>query len=149
MDFATRKMVNVASQLPFNIHNRVHPTGSPIHPLVQQWILSIRTMITHSTRIRYSNGDIARLRKERSKYYHGLGRLRSISPSFHGSQVGPWSRTRSPSPNAEPPSAARLLNIRLVGYTDPRTRGRARERTQHPTGLPGLGARELPNNSSS
>ena len=137
LHFATRRMVNVASQVPFNLHNRVIPQAQS-HSSSRSTLDYVNPHHDHPYYSDfYSTRDLARLRKERSKYYHGLGRLRSISPSFHGSEVDPSSRTRSPSPSGEQPSAARLLNIRLVGYTDIRTRGRARERAQHPTGLPG------------
>jgi len=130
-------MVNVASRIPFNLHNRVisktksHSSCSTLD--------SVNLYHDHAFHPEFhSNRDTGHMRKERSNYYHGLGRLRSTSPSFHGSEVGPGFRTRSPSPNAEQSGPARLLNIKLVGYTDSRTRGRARERTLRSTGSPGL-----------
>lgn len=135
--FSTRKMVDVASQFPFNLHNRVIPKTES-HSSSRSTLDFVDPYYSDF----YASRDIARFRKERSKYHPGLGRLRSISPSFHGFEIGSSSRTRSPSPNAEQPTAVRLLNIRLVGYTDTRTRGRARERTQCPTGLPKLRSSE-------
>lgn len=87
----------------------------------------------------YSHQDLVRLRKERSKYYHGLGRLRSLSPELDSVFYHPGTRTRTPSPaEREKAGPVRMLNIRLVGGAETRTRGRARERTEYPSGLPGL-----------
>jgi hypothetical protein len=130
-------MVNVASRIPFNLHNRVI-SKTKSHSSSRSTLDSVNPYHDHPSHPDfYSSRDKAHPQKERSNYYHGLGRLRSTSPSFHGSEVGPSFRTRSPSPSAEQTGPARILNIKLVGYTDPRTRGRARERTLHSSGLPG------------
>lgn len=140
-------MVNVASQIPFNLHNQVLPkTHSQSSSRSASG--SFDPYYDHGYHDFYANNrEIARFRKQMSKYNHGLGRLRSVSPpsgfSGHHSQdplTGPSSpRTRSPSPSADDlTSPARLLNIRLVGYSDTRIRGRARERGPNPSGLPGL-----------
>ena len=132
-------MVNVASQLPFNLHNQV----------IQKTEYHSRSRSVSESRDRYydrrdrscypalySNHDMDHFRNQ-SKYTHGLGRLRPASPHLGFLEGGLSTRTRSPSPiAAEQPTPARLLNIRLIGYTDANVRGRARERGSYPTGLP-------------
>ena len=134
-----RKMVNVSSQIPFNLHNQVIPKAQS-HSSSRSGSESFDRYYGHayySYSDFHSNQDIERSRKQRSEYDHGLGRVRSVSPSYNV-EAGPSARPRSLPPAAEQPSAARLLNIRLVGYDDTRVRGRTRERGAHPTGFPGL-----------
>lgn len=133
-------MVNVSSQIPFNLHNQVIPKTQS-HSSSRSGSESFDRCYGHAYYTYsdfHSNQDIGRLQKQGSKYDHGLGRVRSVSPSYNRVEAGPSARPRSHSPAAEQPSAARLLNIRLVGYDDTRVRGRTRERGTHPTGFPGL-----------
>ncbi|KAF9535212.1 hypothetical protein CPB83DRAFT_843672 [Crepidotus variabilis] len=144
------KMVNVASQIPFNLHNQVLPkthSQSSSRSASGSFDPYYDHGYPHYSDFYANNREIARFRKQMSKYNHGLGRLRSVSPPNgfpgHHSQDPLTSlsspRTRSPSPSADDlTSPARLLNIRLVGYSDTRIRGRARERGPNPSGLPGL-----------
>ncbi len=131
-------MVNVASQLPFNLHNQVIQK-TQYHSRSRSVSESRDRYYDHRDRsypALYSNHDMEHFRKQ-SKYTHGLGRLRPVSSHLGFLEAGLSTRTRSPSPIAEQPTPARLLNIRLIGYTDANVRGRTRERGSYPTGLPG------------
>jgi hypothetical protein len=127
-------MVNVASQLPFNLHNQVIRKAE-YHSRSRSVSESRDRYSDHRDRsyaALYSNHDMEHFRSQ-SKYTHGLGRLRPVSPHLGFLEGGLSTRTRSPSPIAEQPTPARLLNIRLIGYTDANVRGRARERGSYPS----------------
>lgn len=113
------KMVNVASTIPFNLHNK----------------------ILSSKRSRSASGSIDHHPRDhdyQSEYGYSSHRQPNLYP--YDGQVG---GSRSASPYAGPtvghsqtldkPMPTPLLNVRLVGYTDDMTksRGRARERRCH------------------
>jgi len=130
------KMVNVASRIPFNIHNREIP------PEKSQSV---------SRSASRSSNEIYMQRRSNVHTSHGQQRNR---PSYHpdypysdphtshssislGPEAGPSSGTQSLT--LEQPRPMPILNVRLVGYADAKNRGRAKERGPQPTGLPSPG----------
>lgn len=120
-----RKMVNVGSQLPFNLHNQVIPepeahdsiSRSPSRSDVSGYYYD-----SNKTDYRYQNHHNGRR--------HGRGftlRSRSASPSYTPSAV----ITDQPKPNP-------ILNVRWVGFTpkEVKNRGRQRERKSSQSGTP-------------
>ncbi|KAF8967538.1 hypothetical protein BDZ97DRAFT_1803853 [Flammula alnicola] len=118
------KMVNVASQIPFNLHNQVIPVENSKH--------------SNSRSVSASEDKQYGQRQPYPSYGNPYGHAppsRSRSRSL-GPQVGPSHGTRSQSPTSVQPKPTPILNLRLVGYMDTRARGRTRDRGSHPTGLP-------------
>ena len=129
-------MVNVASRIPFNIHNRVIP-----YEKSQSVSRSASRSFDDNYPQPYSNfHDHQRNRPSYHANYLNNYPHTSRSSSFLGPEAGPSSGTQSLT--LEQPRPAPILNVRLVGYTDTNTRGRTRERGPHPTGLlsPGIGS---------
>lgn len=130
------KMVNVASQIPFNLHNQVL---SPERSYGSVSRSASGSIDQHSrdhdyrTDYGYSIHGIARQRNFYVSTYDNIqaDRSRSASPSA-GPTVGPSSQTLD---HAKPTP---ILNVRLVGYTDNmcQTRGRARERQSQSIDMP-------------
>jgi hypothetical protein len=121
----TRKMVNVGSQLPFNLHNQVIPepeahdsiSRSPSRSDVSGYYYD-----SYNTDYRHQNHHNGRRR--------GRGftlRSRSASPSHTPSAV----ITDQPKPNP-------ILNVRWVGFTpkEVKNRGRQSERKYSQSGTP-------------
>jgi hypothetical protein len=126
-------MVNVASRIPFNIHNRVIPQEKS-----QSVSRSASRSFDDSYRQPHSNFD--HHQRNRPSYHANYPNNyphTSCSSSSLGPGAGPSSGTQSLT--FEQPRPAPVLNVRLVGYTDANTRGRTRERGPHPTGLPSPG----------
>ncbi|KAF8165983.1 hypothetical protein B0H34DRAFT_691350 [Crassisporium funariophilum] len=120
------KMVNVASHIPFNLHNRVIPPESQ-HSISRSASGSMdghfrRYRTNPYTDIRHTTYD-----------FEQTSRASSLAP---GHDSGPHSRLGSRPLATEQPKPTPILNVRLVGYTDTRIRGRARERGLQPSGLP-------------
>lgn len=134
-------MVNVASQIPFNLHNRVIPMeksmspshsrsasesgeyDQPYHP--SQTYFDV-----------YSNQNSARRRK-RHPYTENTHFYADLAPSdYTWNEAGPSNMARSRSPTTIQPRPTPILNVRLVGYTDIKSRGRTTEKELHPSGLP-------------
>lgn len=126
-----RKMVNVGSQLPFNLHNQVIPepeahdsiSRSPSRSDVSGYYYN--SYQTDSRRQNHHNGR-----------RHGRGfslRSRSASPSHTPSAV----ITDQPKPNP-------ILNVRWVGFTpkELKNRGRQRERKASQSGTSKSGEEE-------
>lgn len=120
------KMVNVGSQLPFNLHNQIIPepeahdsiSRSPSRSDVSGYYYN-----SNNTDHRYQN-------HHRNGRRHGRGfslRSRSASPSHTPSAV----ITDQPKPNP-------ILNVRWVGFTpkEVTNRGRQRERKSSQSGTP-------------
>ncbi|KAF8804828.1 hypothetical protein BYT27DRAFT_7213621 [Phlegmacium glaucopus] len=133
------KMVNVASQIPFNLHNKVIPPERSYGSVSR----SASGSIDHHSRVHdyqndygYSNHGIARHRHFYVSAHDDRrdDRSRSVSPSADG----PSSHTRYHSQTLDQPMPTPILNVRLVGYTanTSKTRGRARERESHSTEVP-------------
>jgi len=129
-------MVNVASRIPFNIHNRVIP---------QEKSESIsrspsRSFDDNHLQPHPNFHDHHRNRPSYHANYLYNYPPTSRSSSSAGPEAGPSSGTQSLT--LEQPRPAPILNVRLVGYTDTNTRGRTKERGPHPTGLvsPGIGS---------
>jgi len=129
------KMVNVASQVPFNLHNKVLPPERSYSRSDSGSIDQHLRDHNYQTEYGYSN--------------HGISRQRNFYTSVYDDRV--TDRSRSASPSARPivgssylsqalndPKPTPILNVRLVGYTDNmnKIRGRTRERQSRPTDMP-------------
>ncbi|KAF8179232.1 hypothetical protein BJ912DRAFT_644171 [Pholiota molesta] len=137
------KMVNVASQIPFNLHNRVVPMeksmssshsrsasesgeyDQPYHP--SQTYFDV-----------YSNRNSARKRKRHPHTGNPHFYADLAHSGYTWSEAGPSNTARSRSPTTIQPRPTPILNVRLVGYTDIKSRGRTTERGPHPSGSPSL-----------
>ncbi|KDR84495.1 hypothetical protein GALMADRAFT_237385 [Galerina marginata CBS 339.88] len=137
------KMVNVASHIPFNLHNQVIPQEH--HSISRSASGSVDAFDGQHRHPRalypdfYSNQDTNRHQQHNpqaiSSYPFGdPPRSRSPSPSS-GLPAGPSTGTRSWAQISEQPKATPILNVRLVGYTDTMSRGRTRARGLAPSGL--------------
>ena len=118
-------MVNVASQIPFNLHNRVLTPQRSYESLSRSSSAS-ESVDQHSRdhdNYGYSNYGIV------------IPRQRNIYPSAYSYR--PADRTRSP---LDPPLSTPILNVRLVGCSDnmTKTRGRTRERQSRSTDMPNI-----------
>ncbi|KAF9476785.1 hypothetical protein BDN70DRAFT_881975 [Pholiota conissans] len=129
------KMVNVASHIPFNLHNRVIPVEKSMSPSVsrspsQSADYDEPYHPSHTYFDVYSNRNSARKRKRHPFIGH-----RDLSPNGSWTVAGPSNIARSRSPITIEPRPTPILNVRLVGYTDVTTRGRTTERgsLQSPT----------------
>jgi len=131
------KMVNVASQVPFNLHNKVLPPerfyGSVSHSSLDQRARD------HDYQTDYSNHGNAR---PRNFYISSCNdgqtdKSRSASPSSD-LMAEPSPYTRCLPRTLDHPTPTPILNVRLVGYTDNMTksRGRTRDRPSLSTDLP-------------
>ncbi|CAA7269819.1 unnamed protein product [Cyclocybe aegerita] len=136
------KMVNVASQIPFNLHNQVIPE-QPQHSRSASGSVEPQEDDPYAPSTIsdfYANRDSARYRRRgpfgTSNYGYHEPTTRSSSVAGDD-EAGPSPRSRAPSIIIEQPKPTPILNVRLVGYTDTRARGRARERGSAPSGLPG------------
>ncbi|PPR07442.1 hypothetical protein CVT24_007708 [Panaeolus cyanescens] len=127
------KMVNVASHIPFNLHNQVIPAESS------------RASGSRSTSMsNEGRGDTYHPHHSHQRGYNTFNYTAESSASAHHQhshqrglldpETDPFlaASRRSPSPahtpTSEQPRPTPILNIRLVGYQGKRTRGRARER---------------------
>ncbi|KIM38693.1 hypothetical protein M413DRAFT_240537 [Hebeloma cylindrosporum] len=126
------KMVNVASRIPFNIHNRVIPQEKS-----QSVSRSASRSFDDDYPQHYSNFHDHQRNRPAYHANYLYNPETSRSSSSLGPEAGPSSGTQSLT--FEQPRPAPILNIRLVGYTDTSARGRTRERGPHPTGLPSPG----------
>jgi hypothetical protein len=107
-------MVNVASQIPFNLHNTVLPPSRSYGSVSRSTSGSLdQHSPDHNYQIDYSKHGI-----DQHKFYTSAfdDRSRSRSP-FSGPIVGPSSHTKRLSRTSTP-----ILNVRLVGYTDNMTK---------------------------
>ncbi|KAH9482109.1 hypothetical protein JR316_0004204 [Psilocybe cubensis] len=135
------KMVNVASQIPFNLHNQVLP--EPQQSVSRSTSRSFdgqhdrRRYADYSDFSPYRDSDRRRQRDEYGTLGNIYGRRttsRSLSPSnlrAAGSSIYPYR-----SDVVEHARPTPILNVRLVGYTDTQYRGRTRERGLVPSGIP-------------
>lgn len=136
-------MVNVASQIPFNLHNQVLPESqqsmsrSTSRSIDGQHDRRYYANAAYSEFSPYRDAD----RRQQRDDYGTLGNIygqrttsRSLSPS--NLRAAESSIFPSRSDTAEQARPTPILNVRLVGYTDTRYRGRTRERGLVPTGLP-------------
>lgn len=128
-------MVNVASQIPFNLHNKVLPPerfyGSVSHSTSGSLDLHRDTD--------YPNHDIARHGNFYISAYNDRQADRSRSASVSSGPIaGPSSYTRCLSRTLDHPMPTPILNVRLVGYKDSmkKTRGRPRDRPSLSTYMP-------------
>ncbi|KAF9552575.1 hypothetical protein CPC08DRAFT_714494 [Agrocybe pediades] len=136
------KMVNVASPIPFNLHNQVLPKE-------QSYSTSRSTSCSmdgyHDERYHPLNAAVdprvarrlARRQKEAALatsafYRKAIYGSRSPSPSGESTSRN----GRSCSRFADQPRPTPLFNARLVGYKDTQTRGRTKQRGPVPSGLP-------------
>ena len=124
-------MVNVASRIPFNIHNRVIP-----HEKSQSVSRSASPSFDDNYLQPYSDFDGHR-RNRPSYHANYLNNYTSCSLSSLSPEAGPSSCTQSLM--LKPPRPPPVLNVRLVGYTGTNARGRTRKRGPHPTDLPSPG----------
>ncbi|TFK33257.1 hypothetical protein BDQ12DRAFT_727892 [Crucibulum laeve] len=120
------KMVNVGSQIPFNLHNRPLPPDS-LHSISRSTSVSFDMSSDH-----LAPGQYRRPYMPATQPY--------AQPSYLDSHelIAGGLRERSNSPvqgAAMLPKANPILNVRLVGFQESH-RGRTRERTAQPTGLP-------------
>ncbi|PPR07241.1 hypothetical protein CVT26_012499 [Gymnopilus dilepis] len=125
------KMVNVASHIPFNLHNRVIPAEP--HSISRSASGSMDTREERRYNPYYDyhqRGDSDQQPRSKfttSGYPYGEGPP-TRSPSVSSALLpGPSHETRN-RPRYEQPRPTPILNVRLVGYSETRTRGRARER---------------------
>ena len=123
-------MVNVASWIPFNIHNRVIP---------QEKSQSVSRSASRSFDDNYQQPHPNFDHRQRNRPSYHANYLNnyphtSRSSSSLGPEAGPSSGTQSLT--LEQPRPAPVLNVQLVGYAGMNTRGRTRERGPCPTGLP-------------
>lgn len=125
-------MVNVASRIPFNLHNQVIPkeesgSRSASRSIDDQY--DSRYYNNTYSDYHYSNYDY---RQRVNIFARGNG-SRSASPS---PRAGPSNGDQQEEDVTEQPKPTPILNIRLVGYDDTQFRGRTRARGPVPSGLP-------------
>jgi len=141
--FLYRKMVNVASQIPFNLHNKVLPP-EPSYGSVSRSASGSIDQYSRGHHYQTDYGYSSHGNPHQPNFYASTyddrqaDRSRSASPSG-GLIVGPSSHTRYLPQTMDHPMPTPILNVRLVGYTDvtSETRGRARGKQQsHPTDMP-------------
>jgi len=108
-------MVNVASQIPFNLHNTVLPTTRSYGSVSRS---TSGSLDQHNYQIDYSRHGIGHQQNFYTSAFNG--RSRSASPSS-GIVVGPSSHRKCLSRTSTP-----IFNVRLVGYTDNMTKPRGR-----------------------
>jgi len=113
------KMVNVASHIPFNLHNTVLPPSRSYGSVSRSTSGSLDPHPhDHNYQIDYSKHDT---RHQQNFYVSPLDdRSRSASP-FSDPIVGTSSHSKCLSRTSTP-----ILNVRLVGYTDDMTKPRGR-----------------------
>lgn len=137
------KMVNVASQIPFNLHNQVLPESqqsmsrSASRSIDGQYDRRYYANATYSEFYSIRDADHQRQRDDYGTLGNIYGRRttgRSLSPS--NLRAAESSVFQSRSDIAEQSKPTPILNVRLVGYTDTQYRGRTRQRSLVPTGLP-------------
>jgi len=112
-------MVNVASQIPFNLHNTVLPPSRSYGSISRSTSGSLdQHPHHHNYQIDFSKHDTGR----RHIFYDSAfnDRSRSSSPSSD-LIVGTSSHTKCPTRTSTP-----ILNVRLVGYADNMTNPRGR-----------------------
>ena len=123
-----RKMVNVASRTPFNLHNKVLPPEWSYGSVSQSTSRSFdQHPRDHNYQTDYSN--------------HVIARQRNFYASAFNDELADGSRSTSPSSGPTGPLYTRclpqtldhsmpnpILNVRLVGYTDNMTKSRGRPR---------------------
>lgn len=112
-------MVNVASQIPFNLHNTVLPPSRSYGSVSRSTSGSLdQHPHNHNYQIDYSKHDTG----HQQDFYDSAfnDRSRSASPSSDPI-VGTSSHTKCLSQTSTP-----ILNVRLVGYTDDMTKPRGR-----------------------
>ena len=112
-------MVNVASQIPFNLHNTVIPPSRSYGSVSRSTSGSLdQHPHDHNYQIDYSKHDTG----HQQNFYDSAfnDRSRSASPSSDPI-VGTSSHTKCLSRTSTP-----ILNVRLVGYTDDMTKPRGR-----------------------
>jgi len=136
-------MVNVASAIPFNLHNQVLP--KPQSQSVSRSASGSREPQDYGQGyLPYSDFyNTHELPHHRRKKPYNVSRSTQVyshaQPQSQSSvdDAGSSLSIRTASPTREQPKPTPILNVRLVGYTDTRTRGRARERGPQPSGLSG------------
>ena len=107
-------MVNVASQIPFNLHNTVLPPARSYGSVSRSTSGSIdQHPRDHNYQTDYSKHGIGHQRNFYVSAYND--RSRSASPSSGPSHTKYVSQTSTP-----------ILNVRLVGYADNMTKSRGR-----------------------
>ena len=114
-------MVNVASQIPFNLHNTVLPPSRPYGSVSRStsWSLDQHSHDQHY-QIDYSNH--MGIGHQQNFYASAFNdRSRSSSPSS-----GPIVVERSPHTKRLLQTSTPIFNVRLVGYTDNMTKPRGR-----------------------
>ena len=118
-------MVNVASQIPFNLHNTVLPPARSYGSVSRSTSVSLdEHPRDHNYRTDYSKHGTGR---QQHFYVSAFDdRSRSASPSSGPSHTKYLSRTSTP-----------ILNVRLVGYTDNMTKSRGRTLSRS-TDIPNL-----------
>ncbi|KAF9034107.1 hypothetical protein BJ165DRAFT_1534302 [Panaeolus papilionaceus] len=136
------KMVNVASHIPFNLHNQVIPAESSRNSGSRSTSASHDPDSYHPHHRPHTNQ-----RNYNSFNYAPDSPYSADGSSSHQQLLDPdradmyhQGKRRSPSPSTtttEQPRPTPILNIRLVGYQGKKTRGRARERGTAPSTLSG------------
>ena len=112
-------MVNVASQIPFNLHNTVLPPSRSYGSVSRSTSGSLdQHPHDHNYQIDYSKHDTSHQQNFYGSTFND--RSRSSSPSSDPI-VGTSSHTKCLSQTSTP-----ILNVRLVGYTDNMTKPRGR-----------------------
>lgn len=125
-------MVNVASKIPFNLHNKILSSKRSSGSVARSASGSIdHHPRDHDYQNEYGYSNHRQPNLYPSAYDGHVGASRSVSPC-----AGPTTSSdtrRFPSRTLDKPMPTPLLNVRLVGYTDNMTksRGRARERRVH------------------
>jgi hypothetical protein len=128
-------MVNVASRIPFNIHNREIPIEKSQSLSRSASRSSDDSYLLHASHHQHRNRP-----SYHANYLYSNPQTSGSSISF-GPEAGPSSGTQSLT--LEQPRPTPIL-VRLVGHTDTKSRGRTKERGPQPTGLPspGVGSHE-------
>lgn len=127
------KMVNVASRIPFNLHNQVIPHAESSSRSASRSIddrYDSRYYYNAYSEYHSSNDN-----RQRGNFY-GRGN-RSRSPS-HSPHAGSFNGGQPQEDITEQPKPTPILNLRLVGYNENQFRGRARARGPVPPVFPSL-----------
>lgn len=125
-------MVNVASSIPFNLHNRVIPVEASVSRSLSEPEDDEAYHPSQTYYDVYTNRTSARKRK-RHPY---IGPDHHYASASATAEAGFLTDRRSPSPMSAQPRPRPILNIRLVGCSEITTRGRTIERGPNLSGLP-------------
>ena len=126
-NMAGRKMVNLASHIPFNLHQRTFHQDLSRGGSSRSRSLSVdrgyNPAYHRSSTHDFDGAGPSRLNQRQDVQYYGND---DYAGDGYGLRSSSSSRSRSPA--VEQPQPQPILNLRLVGYVDRRMRGRKSER---------------------